>query len=149
MKKSPLFILILLVTISSMVLAPANVAGQVQTSDENDSDFQSERVYIPVVKYAGLYNLSGKVTNLAGQPVEWVSIIDQNGHQTTSNADGTYLLGGFPSGTYALAAEKEGLLFNPTVKEVELDSVGATYDFTALAACQEAIVNGGFETNQA
>jgi hypothetical protein len=96
-----------------------------------------------------LYNIYGQVTETGGQPVVGVSILDQNGRQAISDENGAYILRGLVSGNYTLVAEKDGMLFDPNVAEVDLGSADKLQDFSALTACSDVIVNGSFETNEA
>ncbi len=149
MKKSFLIFLVLLLITTGLALTSSSTTGLAQTSDESDPNSFSEQVFIPMVKLTRTYNIQGQVSGPDGQPVGGVSIIDQAGRQTFSNADGTYNLKGLVAGKYALAAQKDGLLFNPTATEIEKLSSDITLDLNAIAACDEAILNGGFEKDKA
>jgi hypothetical protein len=53
------------------------------------------------------------------------------------------------AGKYSLAAQKEGWLFDPTATEIELLSSNMNVNIQAVTACEEAILNGSFENDNA
>ena len=128
-------------------LGAAGLDNSAQAGTGEDSF--SDSVFIPLVRASGGLNISGRVTDHQGKPVEEVTIYDHNGNQAETDQDGEYLLKGLNPGKYALAPIKDGLLFSPTVKEVQLISSDSVQDFQALAACNDLITNGGFETDEA
>ena len=146
MKKSFLIFLVLVLITTSLALSSSSSVGLAQTSDESEAD---SKVYMPLVNLTPTYDIYGRVYGPEGQLIGGASIIDQEGRQTFSNADGTYNLKGLVAGKYALAAQKDGLLFNPTATEVENLSSDINLDLNAIAACDEAILNGGFEKDKA
>jgi hypothetical protein len=123
--------------------------AQAGTGEDSLSESLSESVFIPFISTSSGLNISGRVTDPQGKPVEDVTIYDHNGNQAETDQEGEYLLKGLNPGKYALAPMKDGLLFSPTVKEVQLTSSDSVQDFQALAACNDLITNGGFETDEA
>lgn len=123
--------------------------AQAGTGEDSQSAQQTESVFIPVVNFTGWYSITGQVTDPQGKPVAQVSVFDQTGHQAVTDQNGEYLLNGLVPGDYALAPIKEGLRFSPTLKQIQLTSASLRQDFQALAACNDLIVNGGFETDEA
>ncbi len=124
-------------------------SAQAGTGEDSLSESFSDLVFIPLVRASGGLNITGRVTDHQGNPVEEVTIYDHTGKQAETDQNGEYLLKGLGPGNYALAPMKDGLLFSPTVKEVQLTSSNSVQDFQALAACNDVITNGGFETDEA
>jgi hypothetical protein len=122
---------------------------QAEIGEDFLSESFTDSVFIPLISRSGGLNISGRVTDPQGNPVEEVTIYDHNGNQAETDQNGEYLLKGLDPGNYALAPMKDGLLFAPTFKEVQLTSSNSTQDFQALAACNNVITNGGFETDEA
>jgi len=149
MNRTLQFALIFLLVATGPLFLPRTSFSQAQTLDEPVDDPPGQKLFMPLISLSRNYSIYGQVKDTAGEPVEGVTIIDQNGHQSVTKSDGNYRLSNLSPGNYALAPSARGLLFNPTLTEVELASADAVQDFTALTACSDAIVNGGFETNDA
>jgi hypothetical protein len=149
MKKALFSILILVSLALGLGFTGLDDSAQAGTGGDSLSEAQTESVFIPVVNFSGWFNISGRVTDPQGNPVEDVTVYDHTGHQAETDINGEYLLKGLIPGNYALAPMKDGLLFAPTVKEVQLTSINSRQDFQALTACSDVITNGGFETDEA
>ena len=89
MKKSYIILMVFVLIVAGLGLTSSSAVGLAQTSDESDTDSNSNQVYIPMVKLTRTYDIHGRVYGPEGQPVGGVSIIDQEGRQTFSNADGS------------------------------------------------------------
>ena len=120
MKKSYILLMVFVLVVAVLGLSSSGMVGLAQTPDEPNPDSSSIKIFLPVLNLTRTYDIYGKVTGPDGQPVSGVSIIDQVGHQTISSVDGTYNLTGLEEGKYSVAAQKDGLLFNPTTKEIEM-----------------------------
>ena len=88
MKKSYFILMVFVLIIAGLGLTSSSSVGLARTPDESDSDSNTVQVFMPVVNLTRTYDIYGKVSGPEGQPVGGVSIIDQDGRQTLSNADG-------------------------------------------------------------
>lgn len=106
------------------------------------------QLYLPLLvnqnQHAG-FAVHGKVTDTGGQPIAGVTITSDTGANTTTNTNGEYTIG-VKSGQASLAPSKSGFLFTPSMLELNVSGNLNNEDFTAVADCSEAIVNGGFES---
>ncbi len=68
------------------------------------------------------YSISGTIQTGGTTPlaIAGVAVIDNQGHSTTSNAQGAYTLTGLAAGAYTLTATKTGYSFSPTSLAVSL-----------------------------
>jgi len=149
MKKSYLMLVVFVLIIAALGLSSSRIVGVAQSSVDPTPNADSAHFFLPFVNLTRTYTIYGKVSGPDGQPVGGVSIIDQAGNQTLTNADGTYNLKGLVAGKYSLAAQKEGWLFNPTATEIEMLSSNMNVNIQAVTACEEAILNGSFEEDSA
>lgn len=103
-------------------------------------------IFLPVV--AGRPAVSGKVTDLQSNPVSGVAIVDGSGKRVLTDSQGNYYIKGITAGELALAPEKEGYVFAPSVVTLNLPEEAGVQDFTAVDACANVITNSGFENDQ-
>jgi hypothetical protein len=111
MKKALFSILILVSLALGLGFTGLDDSAQAGTGGDSLSEAQTESVFIPVVNFSGWFNISGRVTDPQGNPVEDVTVYDHTGHQAETDINGEYLLKGLIPGNYALAPMKDGLLF--------------------------------------
>ena len=149
MKKAYFMLMVFVLIVAALGFSGGRTAGLAQSSNDASPGSLSPQIYLPVLNLARTYDIYGKVSDTDGHPVAGVSIVDQAGHQTVSGADGSYNLAGLDEGKYSVAAQKDGLLFNPSAIEVEMLSSDLNVNIQAVAACEEAIHNGSFENDNA
>ncbi len=106
----------------------------------------ANKVYLPTIFGAVLYNVSGQVTGPENLPLAGVTVTDGSGITAITDQNGVYAMS-LRSGTTALAAAKDGYLFSPTMVEVNVNSNLSGQDFSALTACTEGISNNSFEAD--
>jgi hypothetical protein len=144
MKRFVQIILILILVMSSTML----VQGK-QLDSRQGQTIPPQKVFLPIMAKTGGYAITGRVTDEQEQPLAGVAVTDQYGHTVISDQNGNYTLTGLTAGSYELAPSKEGYVFSPSVSQVEVSGTPGTQDFSGYTACTEAMVNGGFETNDA
>ncbi len=149
MNRTIQFTLIFLLLATGPLFLPRTAISQAQSLDDPVDDPPGQKLFMPLISLSRNYSIYGQVRDTDGEPVAGVTVIDQEGHQSVTKSDGSYRLSNLALGNYALAPIAQGLLFNPTLTEVELAGADAVQNFTALTACSDAIVNGGFETDDA
>ncbi|MFM8321406.1 MAG: hypothetical protein ACKOC5_10860, partial [Chloroflexota bacterium] len=104
------------------------------------------RVFLPLVARPPLYQVSGRVLNSAGQALPDVTVQGGAGASAQTGSDGSYQLP-VDSGALALAPYKDGYAFEPAMLDLNISQSVGGQNFTALAACTEAVTNGGFESS--
>ena len=105
-------------------------------------------IYIPLIMgFSSTYTVSGSVLDAGSHPVAGVTITDQTGLSAVTDSNGFYTLEGLSGGEHALAPSKPGLVFKPSLAQVDVYSNSENLDFTALAECANGLENGGFENN--
>ena len=109
---------------------------------------QTEIVYVPLIVNNPSYRVSGQIRDANQRPMAGVNVVDANGLSVLTDNNGVYEMAAL-SGSHSLAPMKEGLRLNPSQIELDLPGTNSVADFDALAACTEAMINGGFETNAA
>ena len=104
-------------------------------------------VYLPLILVSDpvRYRVSGVVTDTSLDPVPGVSVVDESGRSVQTDENGRYVIDGLARGEHALAPEKDGLIFSPSVLNVNVPAEETGVDFTALSACGDVVSNGGFE----
>jgi len=123
---------------------PPSSPAQQATPAAVDSSFQ---VFLPlVVRSAPSYTVSGLVVDETANPVAGALITDSSGHSVLSASDGSYQLQ-LPEGMTALSPSKEGYVFDPSMKDMDVSGNLNGQNFTALTACPNIVSNGGFEGN--
>ena len=154
---SRLLIILMLMIVG---LAPSVGAGASNLNDGEppQTPFSgSNTLYLPlVIRPPDFYSVSGQVSDVNSNPVSGVTILDKDGRLAVTNSQGQYSLM-VPEGNNILVAGKEGLNFSPSALDVDVGpSTSApsfmdtsALNFTALAACNEAVSNGGFEMGAA
>lgn len=80
------------------------------------------------------YQVSGRVVDIANQPVEGVLVSDNAGHSATTGPDGAYELSGLPAGVYTLQPASAEGSFAPSSRTVRVEAAQPQVDFTALAS---------------
>jgi hypothetical protein len=103
------------------------------------------RIALPFVVKPHPYLINGQVTDANATPLAGVTITDQLGNTTTTGPSGDYSLG-VSGGEVSLAPSLEGYLFSPPVIDLNVSASVTGQDFSAVAACTEAIGDPGFET---
>ncbi len=96
------------------------------------------------------YSITGRVTNASSQAISGVTISTNTGLSAMTGADGNFTFTGLVTGTYTLTPFKTSYTFTPASRTVSIPPVASGQNFTATltaAACNEAFINGGFETN--
>jgi len=144
-------IALIIILIASTVFLPWSTTTTTQASGLQDvvpptipKDSQENFVYVPLIANNPSYRVSGQILDANEQPLAGVSVVDTSGLSVTTDANGIYQMSVL-SGNHSLAPEKDGMRFNPSVIDLELPGTNAVANFDALAACSEAIINGGFE----
>ena len=144
------FIIALLV--SSVAVSPGG-SVQGQTADlkpaaQTSPEPPGTRVFMPIVFHDPGYTVSGRVTDGGGQPVANVNVVDQRGRKVTTDAGGNYSIAGLPKDG-ALAPNKSGMVFSPSLAQLKLPAGNTPSDFKAYQQCPEFIINTSFETGDA
>jgi len=93
------------------------------------------------------YTISGQVVSPENIPIAGVTIRTDEGQSAVTDESGRYTLDGLRSDVYTLSPELGQAVFSPESSSVVVPPSLTELDFTAFMACSEAIVNGGFETN--
>jgi hypothetical protein len=106
------------------------------------------QVFMPFVIHDPGYTVTGKVTDSAGQPVANVKVVDQSGRSVFTDAAGSYAMNNLPK-QGALAPNKSGLVFSPSLAQLNLGGGNTPVNFNAFQQCPDFIVNGSFEVDQA
>lgn len=75
------------------------------------------------------YDVSGKVTDVDGNPLSQVTVSAETGQQTTTNSAGTYLISSLPPGVHTLHASKSGYVFTPATLTVSGPPATGNQDF--------------------
>jgi hypothetical protein len=110
-----------------------------------------ERVFLPMAWSRGAvtYAVSGQIKDQQGSPVQSVIVTDRTGKSAASDAQGNYTISGLAAGDHALAASRSGFYFTPSQVNADLPQETSGLDFTAVTACTDIILNGGFEADNA
>lgn len=147
MKKLFSILMILSLMLSASAAFPGVAYGSPAAGDAEPAvpvEGLPNRIYLPAILNPAIYNVTGQVTGPAGTPLSGVTVTGGAGEVAVTNAAGVYTLSLRPGAT-ALAAEKDGYLFTPTVVEVNVTGNLSGQNFSALAACAEGISNNSFE----
>jgi hypothetical protein len=114
------------------------------------SAFAPDTIYLPAVARNDMVGnmISGQVLDLNNQPVSGVAITTNSGLSAMTNETGQYILDGLDDQVYTVIPHKAGASFYPPAASVVVppDVVHVNFTTSAAAACDEEIVNGGFET---
>lgn len=106
------------------------------------------KVFLPVIhSTSATYWVSGIVTGPDDLPLAGATVSDGTGKFTTTDQNGQYQLA-LPPGPNALAPEKDGYIFTPSMVEIDVASNLYGQDFSAINACVQGIVNGDFEASE-
>jgi hypothetical protein len=103
-------------------------------------------IYLPVI--VGRPAVSGKVTDVQNNPLGGVTIVDGSGLSALTDNQGNYYLKGITTGELALAPEKEGYVFAPSIVTLSLPEDAGVQDFTAVNECTNVLTNSGFENDK-
>jgi hypothetical protein len=106
----------------------------------------ANHIYLPMIVRSFPYTISGRVTDANQQPLSGVAITDNTGRTAVTDASGVYSLA-VEAGDHSIAPSKEGYVFSPSMLDIRVNSNVVGQDFSAVADCSEAIVNGGFESS--
>jgi hypothetical protein len=136
---------LLLVLVFLSTAAGALPAAASDPPPPPESPLGETRIMLPFVVKPYPYLINGQVTDQNAVPLSGVTITDQLGHVTTTSPSGDYSLG-VTGGVSSLAPSLEGYLFSPPVIDLNVSSNVTGQDFSASAACSEAIGDPGFET---
>ena len=93
------------------------------------------------------FSISGQVLSPENAPVAGVTIRTNDGHTAVTDSDGNYTLNNLDDSAYTLVPELAGAAFSPAVADVVVPPSLEQLDFTIFVTCEEAIINGGFETS--
>jgi len=93
------------------------------------------------------FSISGQVTDLNNNPLIGVTITTDAGLTTMTDSSGNYSLDGLSNMSYTLAPYLPGHAFYPPKSQVVVPPDVSHVNFSAVAICSEAIVNGGFEND--
>jgi len=89
--------------------------------------------------------ISGQVFNQDNIPIAGVTIRTDDGQTAVTDQTGSYSLLGLQDTTYTIQPSLDGTTFSPAQVSVVVPPSLIQLDFTAFMACQDVIVNGGFE----
>ena len=105
------------------------------------------QIFLPlVIRSTPTYLVSGQVVDETANPVAGALITDSSGESVLSASDGSYQLR-LPEGTTAISPSKDGYVFDPSMKDVDVSGDRSGLNFTAITACPNVVSNGGFEAN--
>ncbi len=105
------------------------------------------RTFLPVIRSAvTTYQVSGIVTGPGNTPLAGALVTDGTGKFAVTDQLGRYQID-LPVGSNALAPQKDGFYFTPSVIDIEVRSDMSNQDFSGVAGCDQGIVNGDFEGN--
>ncbi len=125
-------------------------AGRAQTDGPASPDqpdlSRPNKVYMPRVASSSTYTVSGSVKDQNGNPLKGVTVTSDAGITAVTDSSGKYSMGGLWTGPNALSPSGTNLLFDPSVKELNVTQDTTGVNFTG-SAVTELIVNGGFESN--
>ncbi len=112
-------------------------------------------IFLPLVRSADQYTVSGQVKDAQDVPLPGVPVRDDAGHTAITDSNGVYrlsvapgqrvLVPSSPAGL-ALAPAAGGYTFEPATAQVNVTQNLDGQDFTALLACENVIPNPSFET---
>ena len=142
------FLMIVFLASSSLLYPTSHLAAQNSINQVPPLPPQPVKVFIPEISYTPTYTLTGQVLDSSQRPVSGVTVVDQNGARAVTDQQGVYQLKALPKGSYDIAASKPGMVFSPSMITVDVNGDTNAASINAIAACTEAIVNGGFEANQ-
>jgi hypothetical protein len=127
---------VLLLLISLAVQAAVNPNGTIWT-------------FLPQIRRSSpsRYTISGQVLSPDNIPIAGVTIQTDEGQTSVTDETGRYTLNGLNGDTYTLNPELGEAAFSPAAVSVVVPPSVEQLDFTAYLACNEAIVNGGFESS--
>jgi hypothetical protein len=78
------------------------------------------------------FQVSGKISDSAGSPIQGVTVSDGAGHSTVTDAAGLYLISGLGSATYILSPVLSGMTFSPSSQTVTIPPSAANVNFTGI-----------------
>jgi hypothetical protein len=108
-----------------------------------------QSVFIPIVvnnPHSG-HLITGRVVSQQNVPMAGVTIRTDKGQTTVTDQHGEYSLDDLKGDTYTLTPSLGGIVFSPASTSVVVPPDVEKLNFTAVVACSEAIINGGFEDN--
>ena len=88
------------------------------------------------------YSISGTVSQQNGQPFPGVLVNDNQGHSTTTDGGGNYVLSGLPAGPYSVWASKGGYAFSPRPLTVTLPPSAAGQNFVGIPKRPVIVIPG-------
>ena len=132
---------------TTVTVTPTATATVTATPTATATQMPGHRAFLPLtLSQRSAFTVSGLVLDAEQKPLAGVDVVDSSGRRAVTGSDGRYSLS-LSGGDHAVAPALEGYSFYPPVLEVDVDENVASQDFTAQAACVEALVNGGFEYN--
>jgi hypothetical protein len=145
--------LVIALLLSSAAISP-DVAVQGKASEgqpalQTTPDPPGNRLYVPLIRHDPSYMVTGQVTDNLGKPVANVKIINRDGSYALTDASGKYFLSGLGVGTSGLAPVKAGMVFSPSLAQLNLPGASGPQDFKAYQQCPDFVINGSFETGDA
>jgi archaellum component FlaF (FlaF/FlaG flagellin family) len=81
---------------------------------------------------AGMFYISGKITDANSTPIANVTVTTGNGYSATTNSSGDYTISGLITGTYTLTPSKAGYTFSPASRTIAVPPGASGQDFTGF-----------------
>jgi hypothetical protein len=98
-------------------------------------------------EFSALFSISGHVLDLAGTPLQGVSISDGAGHSTITNTEGFYSLADLHNGSYTITPSRTDYTFDPLTLDVSIDGQNVSgIDFTGTPSVVGSIIPAEGET---
>lgn len=88
------------------------------------------------------YRVAGRVLDARGQGVSEVTVSDNAGHSTMTNADGDFALENLPAGLHTLTPVRPGFTFNPRFVQVRVPPSVAGLEFRGYDKAPVVFVHG-------
>ncbi|MCP4289626.1 MAG: DUF1287 domain-containing protein, partial [Gammaproteobacteria bacterium] len=109
------------------------------------SEYANEVYVQDIQPYTATYRLAGRVTDPLGVPLALVTLTDNLGSSTRTDAGGYFWLNGYTPGEYTLTVEKEGYGFESAEVSVQLSEDVTDLQFIAFPeeALAEAVLDIG------
>ncbi len=150
MKKFFQILLILSLLLIGVFASPQSAKGSLPNGDAEPTvplDLPN-KVFLPaVLGPQSTYLVSGQVTGPDDVPLAGATIYDGTGMIAVTDQNGLYQIA-LPEGPNALAPEKDGYIFTPSMVDINVSSNLIGQDFSASAVCAQGIVNGDFEASE-
>ena len=92
-----------------------------------------------------LSSISGRIIDGAGTPISGVTVADTAGHTANTDVNGNYTLSGIAPGTYTVTPSKNGYLFSPASRQVNVppDATGQNFNVTNRYSISGQVADNG------